>query len=301
MKCDLPESQYTLHTAKTGFSINGMAFFILVLTSLNNLSYYTFIMPSVKKINSIMELLRKNYKMGLTNKEISKTLNMPPSTCYRILGELRKYKYIYQRKSDMRYFLGFANLRFADAVMDGMDITAISLPYLEELHKETEETVFLAVWEKPVCVVVEVVGFIDTRVSVGRGEIMPFYASAAGKLILSFLPEKEKKKILDKIEFKKYTNNTITDLNDLKKDLEKISKTGLAYNFQEFHNGISAMAVPVFDRQNKIIAALTVVGTSIDLDRDQLSEYSNIFLNAGAEISDYFGADIYKKILSDLN
>ena len=166
-------------------------------------------MPSIKKINSILELLRQNYKMGLTNKEISEILNMPPSTCYRILGELRKYKFIYQRKSDMKYFLGFANLRFADAVVEGMDITTLSLPYLEELHKETEETTFLAVWQEPVCVVVEVVGFINTRVSVGRGEIMPFHASAAGKLVLAFLPGKKKNKILDTIELKKYTEKIV--------------------------------------------------------------------------------------------
>ncbi|NOY09635.1 MAG: IclR family transcriptional regulator [Spirochaetes bacterium] len=258
-------------------------------------------MPSIKKINSILELLRQNYKMGLTNKEISGILDMPPSTCYRILRELRKYKFIYQRKSDMKYFLGFANLRFADAVVEGMDITTLSLPYLEELHKETEETTFLAVWQEPVCVVVEVVGFINTRVSVGRGEVMPFHASAAGKLVLAFLPGKEKNKILDKIELKKYTENTITNPDDLGRNLEEIYKTGISYNFQEFNNGISAMATPVFGRQDKIVAALAVVGTSIDLNRYQLAEYSSLFLKASAEISDYFGVDISGRFISGSN
>ena len=146
-------------------------------------------MPSIEKIHGILELLRLHYRTGLTNKKISETLNIPPSTCYRILASLKKYDYVYQRKSNMRYFLGFVHLRFAESVVEGMDVAAICLPYLEDLHRETEETTFFALHNGKYCIAMEICGHINTRVSVGRGEVMPLHCSASGKVVLAFLPE----------------------------------------------------------------------------------------------------------------
>ncbi|RKX75777.1 MAG: hypothetical protein DRP87_13750 [Spirochaetes bacterium] len=257
-------------------------------------------MPSIDKIHSILELLRKYYKTGLTNKEISSALNIPPSTCYRILASLKKYDYIYQRKSDMRYFLGFAHLRFAESVIESVDAAAICLPYLEDLHRETEETVFFALYNGKQCVAMEVCGYINTRISVGRGEIMPMHCASSGKAVLAFLPEREKKRYIYESELKAYTKNTIIDPARLEENIKEIYRTGVAYNFQEFNNGINAMSTPIFDSQNRVIGALTVVGTSVDLDEQQMKEYSEQFLEASIEISNKLGAEFPPWIIENL-
>ncbi|MQY77239.1 MAG: winged helix-turn-helix transcriptional regulator [Spirochaeta sp.] len=87
-------------------------------------------MASIAKIHRILELLRHNCRKGMSNKEISKALGIPPSTCYRILAALKKYDYVCRRRPDMRYYLGYAHLRLAESVIEGMDEAAISLPYL---------------------------------------------------------------------------------------------------------------------------------------------------------------------------
>ncbi|GEM_PF-936543 len=248
-------------------------------------------MPSVEKIHRILELLRKNYKMGLTNKEISKALKIPQSTCYRILASLKKYNYVYQRKPDMKYFLGFIHLRFADAVKESFDLTAICLPYLEELHRKTEETTFLSLWNGNECVAVEVVGYIDTRIAVGNGEVMPLHCSAAGKAVLAFLPDNEKRRLLKRLDLKAYTDNTITSQHELEKQLENIKMQGVAYNFQEFHTGINALSTPIFNNRGNVIASITVVGIAIDLDKEQLEEYASLFLEASREITETIGGE----------
>jgi DNA-binding IclR family transcriptional regulator len=254
-------------------------------------------MPSIDKIHSIFELLRKHYKSGLTNKEISDTLNIPPSTCYRILASLRKHDYVYQNKRDSRYFLGFAHLRLAESVVEGMDLAAICLPYLEDLHSQTEETTFFALYNGQHCIAMEICGQINTRVSVGRGEIMPLHCAASGKAVLAYLPEKERETLLNSRTFQRYTPGTLTDAKALRKNLTAIQATGISTNHQEFHRGITALAVPLFGNDNRVIGAIALVGTSIDLDADQLDEYAPIFVEAAASISGRIGATYPKHIL----
>jgi len=237
----------------------------------------------------------------MTNKEISTALKIPPSTCYRILSSLKKYDYIYRRRPDMRYFLGYAHLRFAESVLEGMDVATICLPYLEDLHGQTDETTFFADFNGKSCVAMEICGHINTRVAVGRGEVMPLHCSAAGKAVLAFLPGKEKKNILKSLDYTAYTKNTITGQEELEKNLEEICRSGVSYNFQEFHKGISALATPIFGRQNRVQGAIVVVGTSVDLDRSQLEEYSSLFLRASADITAAMGGEFPPWLIEHLN
>lgn len=256
--------------------------------------YHSPDMPSIDKVHKILELLRQNYRSGLTNKEISERLKIPPSTCYRILAALRKHDYVYQRKPDMHYVLGFVHLRFAEAVLEGIDAAEICLPFLEDLHRETEETTFFALLSGRNCVTMETCGHINTRVAVGRGEVMPLHASAAGKAVLAFLPLKERQEILDSLELPEYTESTIRERRALEKNLEEIRRTRVSYNFQEFHKGINALATPIFGCRTRVIGSIAAVGTSVDLDKEQMEEYAELFLEAGEEISYKLGGDFRK-------
>lgn len=247
-------------------------------------------MPSIEKINSILLLLQKHNRMGLTNKDISETLKIPPSTCYRILAGLRKVDLVRQRKPDMRYVLGFAHLRFAESVLEGTDIAEICLPFLEDLHMKTEETTFFALLAGRSCVALEICGHINTRIAVGRGEVMPLHSSAAGKSVLAFLSRRERTAILAEGPFAPYTDRTVTDPARLEQELEEIRRTGVAYNFQEFHKGINALATPIFGAGNRVVGALAVVGTSADLDREQMEEYATLFREASEAITARLGA-----------
>ena len=253
-------------------------------------------MPSVKKINSILELLRQHHRTGLTNKEISERLSIPPSTCYRILADLKKYDYVSQRKPDLHYMLGFAHMRYAESMREGMDVTSISLSFLEDLHRVTDETTFLALLNNNYCVVMEVCGNINTRIAVGRGELLPLHASAAGKAVLAFLPQKDRTRILEE-ELRPYTDATITEPARLAEHLSEIRRSGVSYNVQEFHKAINALATPLFGDGKRIIGSIALVGFSVDLDEHQMQEYAALFIEASAAVTEKLGAQFPRKIL----
>lgn len=246
-------------------------------------------MPSLEKIHAILELLRKNTRRGLTNKEISRALGLPTSTCYRILAALKRYDFVYQRKPDLRYVLGFAHLRFAESVLEGTDEAAICLPYLEELHRQTEETTFFARFNGTLCIAMVICGHINTRVSVGRGEVMPLHCSAVGKAVLAFLPERTRRRLIEQTDLVSYTSRTIVDRDQLAAELTAVRASGVGYCLQEFHNGINALGTPIFDRQDRPVGALGLVGTSVDLDPAQLEEYARLFLEASSDVSAALG------------
>jgi DNA-binding IclR family transcriptional regulator len=254
-------------------------------------------MPSVEKIHRILEALRRHGKTGLTNKEISQEVGIPPSTSYRILAALRKHDYVRQNKKDTRYYLGFTHLRLAEAVVEGMDLSAICLPYLEELHNQTEETTFFALFNGQSCVTMETCGQVDSRVAVGLGEVMPLHASAAGKAVLAFLPQKEEERLLASMKMEAYTPHTIRSAASLRKQLAEIRKYGIATIFQEFHNGINALAVPIFNNEGRPVGSIVLVGISIDLDPAQLEEYAPLFVEAAAGITARIGGSFPPEIL----
>jgi len=246
-------------------------------------------MPSIGKIHSILELLRENYKTGLTNKEISITLKIPQSTCYRILSTLKKYDYIQQKPNDVGYILGFMHLRFAQALTEGMDETAVIDPHLENLHQATERTTLFTRWSGQYCVVMEVRGSVNTRISVGVGEIMPLHCSATGKVIMAFIPEKQQEKLLSQLDLEWKTPATICDMNVLKKKLMAIRETGTSYNLGETNQGINSMATPLFNSNNQVFGALVLVGTSHDLPLETLRSYSGLFHKTGRQITKNLG------------
>jgi len=254
-------------------------------------------MPSVDKIHRILEALREHYKTGLTNKEISRTVGIPPSTSYRILAALRKHDYVRQDKKDARYFLGFTHLRLAEAVVEGMDLSGICLPYLEELHQQSEETTFFALYNGQHCVTMETCGQVDTRVAVGRGEVLPMHAAAAGKAVLAFLPEKEQARVLQFLKLEAFTQHTLRSLEALRGELAEIRKYGVATNQQEFHNGLNALAAPIFGSEGRPVGAIALGGTSIDLDPPQLEEYAPLFVEAASGVTQRIGGSYPPEIL----
>ncbi len=254
-------------------------------------------MSSFDKVHKILELLRIYYKTGLTNKEICNKLKLPPSTSYRILATLKKYGYVYQRKEDTRYFLGYNLLRLAESVVEGTVAAEICLPFLEDLHYDTDETTFFAMRSGNQCVAMEICGHINTRINVGRGEVMPMYCAASGKVVLSFLPDREQERIIDELDFKAYTQYTNTDPEKLREELAEIVKTGAAYNQNGLHNGFSAVATPVFNSRNEPIGSIAVVGSSVDLDRSQLEDHAGLLVEASAGITKKLGGIFPQRII----
>lgn len=148
---------------------------------------------------------------------------------------------------------------------------------LEEISNKTNECAYLGIFDD---YKVSYINQIDlsNRELKNRNNIgiqANLHSSALGKSILAFGNYD-----LGKIKFNQYTNNTITNINNLKKEIEEVRKRGFSIDNKEYQDGMCCIAVPLFNKENILIGAVGISGNSARLETDKLfvigEEISNL-------------------------
>jgi DNA-binding IclR family transcriptional regulator len=89
------------------------------------------------------------------------------------------------------------------------------------------------------------------------GQRLATHAGAAGKLLLAYRPEAERKTFLAR-SLTAYTARTMTDPRRLQTELTKIRRLGWAQDKGEGLPSVLAFAAPVFDHRGELVAAISV-------------------------------------------
>jgi len=94
------------------------------------------------------------------------------------------------------------------------------------------------------------------------------HVAAPGKAIVAFLQPDDRQRVLNLVKFAKHTDNTITDAEVLESELDRALADGYAVDRSEGFDGVNCVAVPVFGRDDGIVAGLWVTGFSNRLGED---------------------------------
>jgi IclR family pca regulon transcriptional regulator len=111
----------------------------------------------------------------------------------------------------------------------------------------------------------------------GVGDRLPAHCSAAGKMLLSQLPEKELAARVSGVRLESRGPASLTDLRSLKAALREIRDNGFARAVDEMEDGIISIAVPIRERDGRPVAAISVAShrsrrTAADLKTNVLPE-----------------------------
>lgn len=214
---------------------------------------------SAERVLRVFELLAY-YKEGLTIKEISGKLSFPQSSTSNLIGTLYKEGYLNQ-DSIKRYKLGPKLIQMGALAMESLDISSQGTPFLKELMEDVQETVFMAVLsEGELVYVAKIDNNRSIRTTAQPGYRKPLYCTGLGKAFLAFLPENEKNMILDHVELSPITTNTITNRQELEKELKKFVDIGYSIDDEENEEGLFCLAAPIFGIDKTIQAAISVAG-----------------------------------------
>ncbi|NYC49911.1 DNA-binding IclR family transcriptional regulator [Clostridium beijerinckii] len=115
-------------------------------------------------------------------------------------------------------------------------------------------------------------------------------------MILSQYSDDKIRELLKDTEFIKYAENTITDINVLIEEIHVIRKNLYALDNIEYDTGVICIAVPIFDRTNKIIAATSLSSVTLFNTMDDLLKYKEEFMNVAKNISRLMGYAYYTDI-----
>ena len=218
--------------------------------------------------------LLRCFSMGapeLSVTELSNRLSVHKSTVSRLLATLSKEGLVDRNPESGKYRLGLGLLELAGQVLLHADLRQIARPFLRQLSETTQETVNLAILDGDLSFNLEQAVSYDRRVlGIGwLGRRAPLHASSTGKVLLAYHPREKWSSILSS-PLIGYTDKTITDLNDLSLELEKIYERGYATGLQELEVGLNAVAAPVRDHQGEVIAAVSVTGPPSRLSKQHI-------------------------------
>lgn len=260
-----------------------------MVNNLNSKKSNTNFIQSVDRALRILEVFKDNDKeLGVT--EIAKILDLNKSTAFGLLTTLENRGYVEQNLENGKYHWGFKLMELGFASYESIDIVQIARPELRELSDKFKETVHIVVRDKSEVVYIDkFVGGNDAVGVVSRvGKRNPLYCTGVGKCILAFMDESEVDKVLSQ-PLKKYTKNTVTDVDLIKKELIKIREQGCSFDREEIELGLCCVAAPIKDHTGKVVAAISLSGPSIRMSKEKINSICSPVKDAANRISRSLG------------
>lgn len=243
----------------------------------------------IQSVSHALDLLEQFHdevdELGVT--ELSKRLKLHKNNVFRLLATLESRGYIDQNKVTENYRLGLKTLELGQTFVKQMGLLRQSRPVLEWLVRQCNETSYIAILKDFDIIYLDAVETdLTVRVVTRVGSRLPAYCSAAGKAQLAYLSEEELDSYFSGKEMKRYTQNTVTDVSELKKELKKITEQGYSLDNEELDTGVRCVGAPIRDYTRRIIGAVSISGPSMRLSADRIDkELVPLAKKAAEEIS----------------
>ena len=227
---------------------------------------------------AILKYLATNNSASVS--EIASVFKIPMSTASRIVSTLVYHDMACQRGSDKRYRLGVGVMMFGSQMLNENRLLEEYRPLMRQVMETTGEMVHLAGW----CgTQVYTMDLLRSKEHAGvkniamPGMAVPLHSSAAGKLMLAYLPDDVREEKLGTMEYPTYTDNTVIGPDSLRAELQSIRESGYAVEREETQRRVYSAAIPVFDQQGRIRYALALTsGRNILASQDKIDYYLRV-------------------------
>jgi DNA-binding IclR family transcriptional regulator len=207
---------------------------------------------------AIMETVaRANRPLALS--DIAASCGLPAPTTFRILGLLESAGLIQREPTGKTYGIGHRLARLGLDVMSNNDPRGERRAILRRVVDEIGETCNLAMLNGDEIVYIDRVETDwSLKAELKPGSRVPLHCTSSGKLFLSQMPKAKRRRMLESLSLKRYTDNTVTDINLLEAQLDNIAQTRVGFNNEELQAGVIGLAVPVTDADGRMIATVAL-------------------------------------------
>ncbi|MCX5976714.1 MAG: IclR family transcriptional regulator [Coprothermobacterota bacterium] len=223
-------------------------------------------------------------------KEVSRRANLSKSTASRLLATMEQRGIVRQNRLSRRFSLGPDLIRLGSIASDQLGLSELSHPFLEELMEVSGETTSLAILSNNQALYIDqVLSLSMIRSFPPVGTHIDLHCSAVGKVLLSELPPDQIQRVFQESGLAAYTENTITNPNQLLQLLEVVRKSGYAMDLEEKEIGGVCIAAPLRNYAGQIVAAVGISGPSNRITAEKLQSLAQRVVQAAKKASAQLG------------
>jgi IclR family transcriptional regulator, pca regulon regulatory protein len=194
---------------------------------------------------------------AMTVAQVARATNLNRATARRLLHTLESLGYA--RRQDDTFSLTPRVLELGYAFIGSFGVSTLALPFLERLSGEVHEAVSVGVLDDTdVVYIARVPGKRVMTISIGLGTRFPAYRTSLGRVLLSQLDRDDLAARWARSDRSDPTPRTVTDLDGLETELERVRDQGYALVDQELEVGVRSIAAPLCDARGRVVAAMNV-------------------------------------------
>lgn len=229
---------------------------------------------SVERALDVLLCFTDATELGLS--EIAARISLHKSTVHRLLAALESKGFLQRNVQTEKYRLGFRVWELSANLTREDDPAVILLPEMEKLRDLLGETVSLYVIDGLERIRIQAVQSNQPIRRVAPvGAKMSLAVGASSKVLVAFADQRLLQELLtspnwpDSVEKHQY-----------QEQLKQIKQVGFATSSEEREVGAAAVSAPIYDKQGKVFAALSVSGPSSRLTEEKMKEIAAPIMHA---------------------
>jgi IclR family KDG regulon transcriptional repressor len=237
----------------------------------------------------ILEMLCES-NGGLSLAEVSQRSGLPKSTVHRLLAGLIARRLVAQDTANQRYVPGIKLFELSQQALQTLRLRDQALPELRDLCAETRETVHLAILDDGDVIYIDKEESPHTiRMFSAIGKRGPAHCTGVGKVLLAGLSDGELSAVVQSKGLSRFTENTITDPEELRMHLQRVRELGYAVDDREHEPEIRCIACPVFDHRGATIASISLTVPAFRASREEVEAKASVVREYANRISRKMG------------
>lgn len=239
---------------------------------------------SVQTALALLELMAQSRgPMGVT--EIARRMEVPKPRVYRHLQTLLADGYVERDEETEKYRLGIKLYHLGRAAGEQIDLLAEARRVMLALSDRFGLSVSLGQPIDEGIFILDIVR-VDTpfEFSTRPGHVLPYHATAQGKVALAMGPPAAVDRVLEG-PLPPLTPHTVTDPATLRRQIEAARAAGWAIGPEEALPGLNALAAPIFDASRKVVATMALIGTMMHLPKKPPAELVEAITDAAHRVS----------------
>jgi DNA-binding IclR family transcriptional regulator len=237
-------------------------------------------------------LVQAKGPMSLT--AIATATGMAPGKAHKYLASYIRAGLVTQNESGGRYDLGPFALELGVAAMRRIDVMEIGQAAMDDLRNLLGYTVSLALWGNHGPTIMRIAETPDIMsLTVRFGTVMPLLTSSFGRIFAAYLDRRITQNMIqaELADPKGVAAQAgLKTFGDVDKMIAQFRSRRMSVAENLSTPGRAALAAPIFDHNNRIVAAIAVVGMQGRLDLDADSRPSRELANTARKLSQRLGA-----------